>query len=96
MTVTLGPSLPLALRDTDSRGQHNCKNLNSLRVMNRPCLADVKEIVRNCLPLCVLCVHMMTRNSSLSTGDITSEDVEDVSDAVQDAEIYLLKSGELT
>lgn len=48
------------------------------------------------LPLCVLCVHLMTRKSSLSTGDITSEDVEDVSDAVQDAEIYLLKSGELT
>uniref|UniRef100_H3C652 FYVE and coiled-coil domain autophagy adaptor 1 n=1 Tax=Tetraodon nigroviridis TaxID=99883 RepID=H3C652_TETNG len=35
-------------------------------------------------------------NSSVSAGDITSEEVEDVSDAVQDAEIYLLKSGELT
>ncbi|XP_013873830.1 FYVE and coiled-coil domain-containing protein 1 [Austrofundulus limnaeus] len=35
-------------------------------------------------------------NSSASTGDITSEDTEDLSTAVQDAEICLLKSGELT
>lgn len=36
------------------------------------------------------------RNSSASAGDITSEDTEDLSAAVQDAEICLLKSGELT
>ncbi|XP_037538267.1 FYVE and coiled-coil domain-containing protein 1 [Nematolebias whitei] len=35
-------------------------------------------------------------NSSASTGDIPSEDAEDLSTAVQDAEICLLKSGELT
>lgn len=35
-------------------------------------------------------------NSSASAGDITSEDTEDLSAAVQDAEICLLKSGELT
>ncbi|KAE8290761.1 FYVE and coiled-coil domain-containing protein 1 [Larimichthys crocea] len=35
-------------------------------------------------------------SSSASTGDITSEDTEDLSAAVQDAEICLLKSGELT
>ncbi|TKS79651.1 FYVE and coiled-coil domain-containing protein 1 [Collichthys lucidus] len=35
-------------------------------------------------------------NSSASTGDITSEDTEEFSAAVQDAEICLLKSGELT
>lgn len=88
MTVTLSPSLLPALRDTDSRGQHNCKNLNRLRIL--------RSLSGDCLPLCVLCVHLMTRNSSLSTGDIPSEDVEDVNDAVQDAEIYLLKSGEVT
>ncbi|XP_056912448.1 FYVE and coiled-coil domain-containing protein 1-like isoform X1 [Takifugu flavidus] len=38
----------------------------------------------------------VSRSNSASTGDIASEDVEDVSAAVQDAEIYLLKSGELT
>lgn len=38
----------------------------------------------------------VSRSNSASTGDIASEDVEDVSVAVQDAEIYLLKSGELT
>lgn len=91
MTATPCPSPPRALQDTDSRGQHNCENLNTLAG-----LAQAEEALGNCLPLCVLCVHLMTRNSSASTGDITSEDVEDVSDAVQDAEIYLLKSGELT
>ncbi|XP_022613917.1 FYVE and coiled-coil domain-containing protein 1-like [Seriola dumerili] len=35
-------------------------------------------------------------NSSASAGDLTSEDTEDLSAAVQDAEICLLKSGELT
>ncbi|XP_017266609.1 FYVE and coiled-coil domain-containing protein 1 [Kryptolebias marmoratus] len=35
-------------------------------------------------------------NSSASTGDVTSEDTEDLSAALQDAEICLLKSGELT
>nr|XP_043890755.1 FYVE and coiled-coil domain-containing protein 1-like [Solea senegalensis] len=35
-------------------------------------------------------------SSSASAGDITSEDTEDLSAAVQDAEICLLKSGELT
>ncbi|XP_040910227.1 FYVE and coiled-coil domain-containing protein 1-like isoform X2 [Toxotes jaculatrix] len=35
-------------------------------------------------------------NSSASAGDITSEDTEDLRAAVQDAEICLLKSGELT
>ncbi|XP_041848628.1 FYVE and coiled-coil domain-containing protein 1-like [Melanotaenia boesemani] len=35
-------------------------------------------------------------NSSASTGDITSEDVDGLGAAVQDAEICLLKSGELT
>ncbi|XP_027877131.1 FYVE and coiled-coil domain-containing protein 1 [Xiphophorus couchianus] len=35
-------------------------------------------------------------NNSASTGDFPSEDAEDVSTAVQDAEICLLKSGELT
>ncbi|XP_041805636.1 FYVE and coiled-coil domain-containing protein 1-like [Chelmon rostratus] len=35
-------------------------------------------------------------NCSASAGDITSEDAEDLSAAVQDAEICLLKSGELT
>ncbi|KAK2822579.1 hypothetical protein Q5P01_022644 [Channa striata] len=35
-------------------------------------------------------------NSSGSVGDITNEDTEDLSAAVQDAEICLLKSGELT
>ncbi|XP_028282899.1 FYVE and coiled-coil domain-containing protein 1 [Parambassis ranga] len=34
--------------------------------------------------------------SSASTGDITSEDADDLGAAVQDAEICLLKSGELT
>lgn len=38
----------------------------------------------------------LIRNSSASTGDIPSEDAEDLSAAVQDAEICLLKSGELT
>lgn len=38
----------------------------------------------------------LSRNSSASAGDLTSEDTEDLSAAVQDAEIYLLKSGELT
>uniref|UniRef100_A0A669F4M8 FYVE and coiled-coil domain autophagy adaptor 1 n=1 Tax=Oreochromis niloticus TaxID=8128 RepID=A0A669F4M8_ORENI len=36
------------------------------------------------------------QNSSASAGDLTSEDTEDLSAAVQDAEICLLKSGELT
>uniref|UniRef100_A0A1A7XZW9 FYVE and coiled-coil domain containing 1 n=3 Tax=Iconisemion striatum TaxID=60296 RepID=A0A1A7XZW9_9TELE len=35
-------------------------------------------------------------NSSASAGDVPSEDAEDLSAAVQDAEICLLKSGELT
>ncbi|KAM4728586.1 FYVE and coiled-coil domain-containing protein 1 isoform 2-T4 [Anableps anableps] len=35
-------------------------------------------------------------NNSASTGDFTSEDAEDISATVQDAEICLLKSGELT
>ncbi|XP_070701222.1 FYVE and coiled-coil domain-containing protein 1 [Pempheris klunzingeri] len=35
-------------------------------------------------------------NSSTSVGDLTSEDTEDLSATVQDAEICLLKSGELT
>ncbi|XP_035764280.1 FYVE and coiled-coil domain-containing protein 1-like [Neolamprologus brichardi] len=35
-------------------------------------------------------------NSSASAGDLTSEDTDDLSAAVQDAEICLLKSGELT
>ncbi|XP_049454924.1 FYVE and coiled-coil domain-containing protein 1-like [Epinephelus fuscoguttatus] len=35
-------------------------------------------------------------NSSASAGDLTSEDTEDLSAAVQDAEICLLKSGDLT
>ncbi|XP_070775066.1 FYVE and coiled-coil domain-containing protein 1 [Enoplosus armatus] len=35
-------------------------------------------------------------NSSASAGDLASEDTEDLSAAVQDAEICLLKSGELT
>ncbi|MEQ2290809.1 hypothetical protein AMECASPLE_006733 [Ameca splendens] len=35
-------------------------------------------------------------NNSASTGDFTSEDAEDIGAAVQDAEICLLKSGELT
>uniref|UniRef100_A0AAX7VEA1 FYVE and coiled-coil domain containing 1b n=1 Tax=Astatotilapia calliptera TaxID=8154 RepID=A0AAX7VEA1_ASTCA len=35
-------------------------------------------------------------NSSASAGDVTSEDTDDLSAAVQDAEICLLKSGELT
>ncbi|XP_030607444.1 FYVE and coiled-coil domain-containing protein 1 isoform X2 [Archocentrus centrarchus] len=35
-------------------------------------------------------------NNSASAGDLTSEDTEDLSAAVQDAEICLLKSGELT
>lgn len=91
MTATPCPSPPRALQDTDSRGQHNCEDLNSLA-----CSAEAEEALRDCVPLCVLCVHLMRRNSSASTGDITSEDVEDVSNAVQDAEIYLLKSGELT
>lgn len=39
---------------------------------------------------------LLVRNSSASTGDIASEDTEDLSAAVQDAEICLLKSGELT
>lgn len=38
----------------------------------------------------------LVRNSSASTGDIASEDTEDLRGAVQDAEICLLKSGELT
>lgn len=37
-----------------------------------------------------------SRNSSASAENITSEDTDDVSSAVQDAEICLLKSGELT
>lgn len=94
MTVTLCPSLPHALQDMDSRGQHNSKNLNSLHVMIHRCLVDAEETLSTVV--CIVCVHLMTRNSSVSTGDITSEDVEDLSDTVQDAEIYLLKSGELT
>lgn len=42
------------------------------------------------------CTVLLVRNSSASTGDIASEDTEDLSAAVQDAEICLLKSGELT
>ncbi|XP_015225333.1 PREDICTED: FYVE and coiled-coil domain-containing protein 1-like isoform X1 [Cyprinodon variegatus] len=38
----------------------------------------------------------LSRNNSSSIGDLTSEDAEDTSAAVQDAEICLLKSGELT
>lgn len=39
---------------------------------------------------------LLFRKSSASAGDITSEDTEDLSAALQDAEICLLKSGELT
>ncbi|XP_031721191.1 FYVE and coiled-coil domain-containing protein 1 isoform X1 [Anarrhichthys ocellatus] len=35
-------------------------------------------------------------NSSASAGDLTSDDTDDLSSAVQDAEICLLKSGDLT
>uniref|UniRef100_A0A8C6UNL0 FYVE and coiled-coil domain containing 1b n=1 Tax=Neogobius melanostomus TaxID=47308 RepID=A0A8C6UNL0_9GOBI len=41
---------------------------------------------------CFIC----PRSSSASAGDLTSEDPEDLSTTVQDAEIGLLKSGELT
>uniref|UniRef100_A0A674MZL3 FYVE and coiled-coil domain autophagy adaptor 1 n=1 Tax=Takifugu rubripes TaxID=31033 RepID=A0A674MZL3_TAKRU len=51
-----------------------------------------------CTIACTVCSRSdhVSRSNSASTGDIASEDVEDVSAAVQDAEIYLLKSGELT
>lgn len=38
----------------------------------------------------------LLRNSSASAGDLTSEDNDDLSATVQDAEICLLKSGDLT
>lgn len=43
-----------------------------------------------------MCDADLFGNSSPSVGDMTSEESEDISATVQDAEICLLKSGELT
>uniref|UniRef100_A0A3Q2DLU7 FYVE and coiled-coil domain autophagy adaptor 1b n=1 Tax=Cyprinodon variegatus TaxID=28743 RepID=A0A3Q2DLU7_CYPVA len=65
---------------------------------------DILTQISTCSISCVLRLEkafnfyfrIWSRNNSSSIGDLTSEDAEDTSAAVQDAEICLLKSGELT
>ena len=58
--------------------------------------SEYNKLINSKLFLIVKCPSLVCRSSSASAGDITSEDTEDLGASVQDAEICLLKSGELT
>lgn len=49
-----------------------------------------------CMLTSCKCRISLPRSNSASAGDLTADDTEDLSAAVQDAEICLLKSGDLT